>query len=390
MPPLQGLRYSFDYASSIIMSSASWRIYSKMEVNMLNIIAPFGDWWLLLQFHTLFRVEAWGLHPIFAPFMLVHRDLSQLPHFHNAVVTIGTFDGVHAGHRKIIEQLKREAEKVEGETIIITFHPHPRRIVHEGQTAVPILTTLPEKIALLQSLDINHLVVIPFDASFSNQTADEYIQHFLWEKFHPHTVIIGYDHKFGKGRKGDYHLLEDYGKELGFEVKEIPEHVLNEITISSTRIREALLKSDIITANEFLSYNYFFEGLVVMGNRLGRTIGYPTANLKIEDKEKLIPGNGVYAVEAELVDNALSVVSEQSDHSLHGMMNIGMRPTVNGTKRTIEVNLFDFNKDVYGKILRVFIKHYLRGEVKFSGLEALKAQLAQDKMQSVELLNNKR
>jgi riboflavin kinase/FMN adenylyltransferase len=318
--------------------------------------------------------------------MLVHRDLSQLPYFRNAVVTIGTFDGVHSGHRKIIEQLKREAVKVGGETIIITFHPHPRRIVHEGQTAVPILTTLPEKIALLQSLDIDHLVVIPFDAAFSNQTAEEYIQHFLWEKFYPHTVIIGYDHKFGKERKGDYHLLEDYGKQLGFEVKEIPEHVLNEVTISSTRIREALLKSDIATANQFLSYDYFFEGFIVMGNQVGRTIGYPTANLELEDKEKLIPGNGVYAIEAELVINETSILNERSSHSLYGMMNIGMRPTVNGTKRTIEVNLFDFNKDIYGQTLRVFIRNYLRGEVKFSSLDALKAQLAQDKIQSMELL----
>src|SRR3954468_8801352 len=293
--------------------------------------------------------------------MLVHRDLSNLPLFHNAVVTIGTFDGVHAGHRKIIEQLKQEAAKVSGETIIITFHPHPRRVVHEGQSAVPILTTLPEKIALLQSLQIDNLVVIPFDAAFSSQTAEEYIQNFLWEKFHPHTVIIGYDHKFGKGRKGDYHLLEEYGRQLSFEVKEIPEHVLNEVTISSTRIREALLKSDIATANQFLSYNYFFEGLIIMGNQLGRTIGYPTANLEIEDPEKLIPGNGVYAVEAELISNESLIINERSSHSIHGMMNIGMRPTVNGTRRTVEVNLFDFNKDIYGQPLRVFIKHYLRG-----------------------------
>ena len=326
--------------------------------------------------------------------MLVHRDLSHLPLFRNAVITIGTFDGVHAGHRKIIEQLEREAKKVNGETVIITFHPHPRRIVREGQLAVPILTTLPEKIALLQSLYVDHLVVIPFDATFSNQSANEYIQHFLWEKFHPHTVIIGYDHKFGKGRCGDYHLLEQYGKELGFEVKEIPEHVLNEVTISSTRIREALLKSDVATANQFLSYPYFFEGLIVMGNQLGRTIGYPTANLEIEDKEKLIPGNGVYAVEVEIVgsgfvNSELSMGNEEkSTHFLKGMMNIGIRPTVDGTKRTIEVNLFHFNKDLYGQILRVFIKHYLRGEVKFNGLDALKTQLAQDKINALELLNN--
>lgn len=313
-----------------------------------------------------------------------------MPHFHNAVVTIGTFDGVHVGHRKIIEQLKSEAARVNGETVIITFHPHPRKIVREGQLAVPILTTLPEKIALLQSLHIDHVVVIPFDAAFSNQTAEEYIENFLWEKFHPHTVIIGYDHKFGKGRSGDYHLLEMYGKQLGFEVKEIPEQVLNEVIISSTRIREALLKSDVATANKFLSYDYFFEGFVVMGNQLGRTIGYPTANLEITDREKLIPGNGVYAVEAEIANTELSAVNEDGKQLLQGMMNIGMRPTVDGTKRTMEVNLFNFDKDVYGKTLRVFFKHYLRGEVKFSGLDALKNQLAQDKLQAVELLNTKK
>jgi riboflavin kinase/FMN adenylyltransferase len=228
----------------------------------------------------------------------------------------------------------------------------------------------------------------------SNQTAEEYIQHFLWEKFHPHTVIIGYDHKFGKGRQGDYHLLESYASQLGFEVKEIPEHVLNEVIISSTRIRGALLKSDVATANKFLSYSYFFEGLVTMGNRLGRTIGYPTANLEIEDKEKLIPANGVYAVEAQLVSSEWLKVSGGQignspfpiPHSLKGMMNIGIRPTVNGTKRTIEVNLFDFDKDIYGQTLRVFIKHYLRGEVKFNGLDALKAQLAKDKAEALKLL----
>lgn len=325
--------------------------------------------------------------------MLVHKDLSNLPRFRNAVVTIGTFDGVHAGHRKIIEQLKREAEQIGGETIIITFHPHPRKIVHEGQSAVPILTTLAEKIALLQSLQIDHLVVIPFDAAFSNQTAEEYIQNFLWEKFHPHTVIIGYDHKFGKGRQGDYHLLEDYGKQLHFEVKEIPEQVLNEVIISSTRIREALLKSDVATANKFLSYHYFFEGVIIMGNQLGRTIGYPTANLEIADKEKLIPGNGVYAVEAEIVKSEVLIAEEANSnspratrHLLKGMMNIGVRPTVNGTKRTIEVNLFDFNEDIYDQTLRVSVKYYLRGETKFSALEALKTQLAQDKIQALKLL----
>ena len=328
-------------------------------------------------------------------FMLVHRDLSHLPQFHNAVVTIGTFDGVHAGHRKIIEQLKEEATQIEGETIIITFHPHPRKIVREGQMAVPILTTLLEKISLLESLHIDHLVVIPFNEAFANQSAEEYIQNFLFEKFHPHTIIIGYDHKFGKGRSGDYHLLEQYGETLGFIVKEIPEQILNEVIISSTKIREALLKSDVATANQFLTYSYFFEGFVVRGNQLGRTIGYPTANLEIEDKEKLVPGNGIYAVKVGIQSSFLSQqiadVLPQTKNSetqiLQGMMSIGLNPTVNGSKRTIEVNIFDFNEDIYGKTISVHVKYYLRAEEKFSGLNALQEQLAKDKETSLSIFN---
>ncbi len=341
-------------------------------------------------------VRRWCPARIFVMNMLVHRDLSSLPRFRHAVVTIGTFDGVHAGHRKIIEQLKEEAAQINGETIIITFHPHPRKVVREGQLAVPILTTLPEKIFLVRSLGIDHLVVIPFDEAFANQTAEAYIRNFLVEKFHPHTIIIGYDHKFGKGRQGDYHLLEQYGETLHFSVKEIPEHVLNEIAISSTRIREALLRSNIDIANQCLDYPFFFEALVVKGDQRGRTIGYPTANLEIEDKEKIIPGNGVYAVEVSVFNDPASAINGQLPNGtansgiLQGMMNIGVRPTVDGTRRTIEVNLFDFNEDIYGKTLRVSVRYFLRGEIKFSGLDALKAQLANDKEAALALLNKNR
>ena len=305
--------------------------------------------------------------------MQVHTHIDQLPVFRNAVVTIGTFDGVHTGHQQIIAQLKEEAHAIGGETVIITFHPHPRKIV--THTAVFILSTLKEKIELLRQKGVDHLVVVPFDERFANQSAQEYVEHFLFEKFHPHTVIIGYDHRFGHGRQGDYHLLEDFGKSLGFLVKEIPEHVLNNITVSSTKIREALLNSDVETANNYLGYDYFFEGIVIEGNKLGRTLGYPTANLQIEIPEKLIPGNGVYAVIASV------------NHSTYkAMMNIGFRPTVDGKKRMIEVNLFDFNQDLYGKALRVYIKKYLRGEVKFNGLEELKNQLAIDKESALRVL----
>ncbi|MBN9297112.1 MAG: bifunctional riboflavin kinase/FAD synthetase [Filimonas sp.] len=309
--------------------------------------------------------------------MLVHRDIAHLPVFKNAVITIGTFDGVHTGHQQILAQLKEEARAIDGETVIITFHPHPRLVVSHGANAVQLLTTLEEKIALLEAAGIDHLVVTPFNEAFAEQSAEAYVHDFLVAKFHPHTVIIGYDHKFGKNRQGDYHLLEQKGAELGFAVKEIPGHVLNEAAISSTRIREALLQNDIETANKCLGHTYFFDGLIVEGNKLGRTIGYPTANLQMAEG-KLIPGNGVYAVEAILTD--------EPGIRLKGMMNIGVRPTVDGTKRTVEVNIFDFDRDIYGKTLRVFIKKYLRGEQKFSGLDGLKAQLAEDKKNAAENL----
>jgi riboflavin kinase / FMN adenylyltransferase len=301
----------------------------------------------------------------------VHRDLEYLPQFTNAVITIGTFDGVHLGHQQIIKQLKEEAEQIHGETVIITFHPHPRKIIAQGKSEVKILSTLNEKIELLDKLGVDHLVVVLFNSSFSNQTAEEYIENFIVKKFHPHTIIIGYDHRFGKGRSGDYHLLEDFGLKFNYKVKEIPEHVLNHVTISSTKVREALLHSHVDKANNLLGYPYFFEGTVIQGNKLGRTIGYPTANIQIEDEEKLVPGNGVYAVEVK-IDTAPDVFK--------GMMNIGTRPTVAGKNRTIEVNIFDFDEDIYGSIMRVYVKYYLRPEVKFNGLDELKTQLAQDKI----------
>lgn len=283
------------------------------------------------------------------------------------------------GHQQIIKLLKREAEDIEGETVIITFYPHPRKIVTHGKSDVKTLNTLQEKIELLDQKGVDHLIVVAFNDDFANQTAEEYIANFLVKKLHPHTIIIGYDHRFGKNRLGDYHLLEKLGEKFNYRVKEIPEHVLDHVTISSTKIREALLKNDINTANTFLGYAYFFEGKVVEGNKLGRTIGYPTANLVIEDQEKLVPGNGVYAVTLTIRENKTV---------LKGMMNIGLRPTVDGTKRTIEVNIFDFDEDIYGQYMRVSIHSYLRGEVKFKGLDELKEQLAKDKVNAQQQLKD--
>ncbi|MDB5191977.1 MAG: bifunctional riboflavin kinase/FAD synthetase [Segetibacter sp.] len=306
----------------------------------------------------------------------VHRDLDNLPAFKNAVLTIGTFDGVHVGHQKIIDQLKEEALLINGETVIITFHPHPRKVV-KHKTEIRILNSLDEKIELLNNQGLHHLVVVPFTEAFSNLTAEAYIDNFLVSKFSPKTIIIGYDHKFGKDRKGDYHLLEDMANKYKYHVKEIPEHVINQITISSTKIREALLHNDLHTANKYLGYSYFFEGLVIEGNKLGRSIGYPTANLFIENEEKLIPGNGVYAVEVVVGNDTRT-----------GMMNIGIRPTINGISRTIEINVFDFDKDIYGNKMRVYLKHFLRAEEKFSGIDELKNQLAQDKLNALSKLSS--
>ncbi len=311
--------------------------------------------------------------------MQVHSNLESLPSFRNAIITIGTFDGVHLGHQQIISQLKEEAHNQNGESIIITFHPHPRKIVSSVPGDIKLLTTLEEKIQLLTQAGIDHLIVVPFDNKFSNQSADEYVTDFLYRNFTPHTLIIGYDHRFGKGRKGDYHLLEKYGEELGFIVKEIPEHILNEVTVSSTRIRTALLEHNIDTANKFLGYNYFFEGTVVEGNKIGRTIGYPTANLHIESEEKLIPADGIYSVTVA-IDNGQWATDKK------GMMYIGNRPVVEGKHRTIEVNIFDFDEDIYGSILKVKMHNYLRGDVPLHGLDELKAQLAKDKQDCLQLL----
>ncbi len=307
----------------------------------------------------------------------IHRNIHALPHFRNAVVTTGTFDGVHTGHWQIIKQLKEEAAKLNGETVIITFYPHPRKVISQDGK-IQLLNTQQEKIQLLREKGIDHLVIVPFTTTFSEQTPEDYISRFLVACIKSHCIIIGYDHRFGKDRKGDFNMLEAYGQKLGFLVKEIPEKVLNEITVSSTRIRNALLTGELDTANKLLGYDYSFEAVVVEGNQLGRKIGYPTANLSIIDKDKLVPADGVYAVTAEL-----------EGRMLKGMMSIGVRPTIDDSgKRTIEVNIFDFNENIYNATLRVYLKSYLRPELKLDGLDALTAQLAEDKVNTLKVLKD--
>lgn len=307
--------------------------------------------------------------------MQIHRDINNLPAFKNAVITIGTFDGVHLGHHQIIDSLKDEAAKANGESVIITFHPHPRKVVSSIITGVRLINTLAERIELLEKTGIDHLVIVPFTEYFANQEADAYISDFLVEKFKPHTIIIGYDHRFGKERSGDYKMMEDKAVVYNYQLKEIPEHILNALKVSSTNIRNAILHSNIEEANNFLGYDFFFEGEVFHGDKIGREIGYPTANLKSTDEEKIVLGDGIYAV--------YCVVEGKT---YKGMMSIGFRPTVNGRVRVTEVNIFDFDKQIYGETIRVIVKKYLRAEVKFKGLEELKMALHKDKEDSLKYL----
>ena len=302
--------------------------------------------------------------------MLVYRNTELLPLFRNAVLTIGTFDGVHTGHQQVIAQMKKRAAEVNGETVIITFDPHPRTVV-KAEAGIQLINSLDEKIELLSEKGIDHLVVIPFTEKFAQMSAQDYIGEFLIRYFKPHTLIIGYDHHFGKSRSGNFELLKQQSGVYKYELQEIPAHILNSISVSSTRIREAIGAGDTEQANQLLGYQYFFSGEVKHGDKIGRTIGYPTANLEIKEKYKLVPGDGIYAVDA--------IISDETEKLYHGMMSIGFRPTVGGTDRKIEVNIFDFERMIYGKFVRVYVKKFLRPELKFSGLEELKEQLALDR-----------
>lgn len=306
--------------------------------------------------------------------MQVHRSIDNLPAFSNAVITIGTFDGVHEGHKKIIDALIREARSVQGEAIIITFHPHPRKIVNPNEH-LQLINTLEEKIRLLQKTGIDHLVIVPFNEQFRSQSAQEYIENFLIQKFLPHTIIIGYDHHFGKGRQGNFMLLAEKADTYNYRLLEIPKYILQEVAVSSTRIRNALLQADVTAANKLLGYDFFFEGVVIEGDKLGRKLGYPTANLEYTDSDKIHLAHGVYAVYAE-------VGGEQ----YKGMLSIGNRPTLQNSNERVEVNIFDFDKEIYGQTVKVTVKKYLRGQEKYSSLDELKNQLALDKENSLTAL----
>ena len=307
--------------------------------------------------------------------MQVHRDIDNLPHFRNAVITIGTFDGVHNGHQKILSAIRERAAAVNGEAVVITFHPHPRKIV-TPDTSLQLINTLEEKTELLRQQGIDHLVVVPFTPAFAGQSPEAYISDFLIDRFHPHTIAIGYDHHFGKDRKGNYRLLEQQASRFRYQLIEIPQHVLHEIAVSSTKIREAILKSDVETANELLGYSFFFSGKVVAGDQIGRQLGYPTANLELTNEDKIRLGHGVYAVQV-LLGNAVK----------KGMLSIGNRPTLNQSAEKTEVHIFDFNEEIYGRELVIQVQAFLRPQEKYEGLEALKKQLAEDRKESLKRLS---
>jgi len=301
--------------------------------------------------------------------MKIFRSLEQLPRFRNPVLTIGSFDGVHAGHQKILESVQELARAQGGESVVISFHPHPRLVVYPQARDLHLLSTTEEKILLLERYGVDNVVIVPFTVEFSRLTPDEYIVQFLVGKFHPRCVVIGYDHRFGLNRQGDINFLRWYGKELGFEVVEIPKQEVDAIAISSTKIREALLRGDVEQALRMLNHPYLLIGRVVPGNGIGKTLGFPTANLQVSDPHKLIPAEGIYAVRAHF-----------EGQPYQGMLYIGRRPTLNQhPEKVIEVHLFDFDQNIYGEELQVEFLHFLRRDASFANLEQLAAQLARDR-----------
>lgn len=307
--------------------------------------------------------------------MKVYQGLEQFNKLSYAVVTSGTFDGVHMGHQKILARLEEVRQASAGESVVLTFWPHPRLIVEKDGKELRLLTTIDEKINLLAQSGVNHLVIIPFTKEFSRLTSDEFVSQILVRKIGTKKLVIGYDHRFGRNREGSFEYLVQHAANYGFQVEEIPPQDVEHVTVSSTRIRKALLEGNLSVANEYLGRFYSLSGVVVRGNQLGRTIGYPTANIRVQDDYKLIPEDSVYAIRVGWRDQ------------LHrGMLNIGMRPTVNGTLRTVETHIFDFNEDIYDEVLTLYLVEKIRTEQKFSGLDALKAQLRHDEQTARRLL----
>lgn len=315
----------------------------------------------------------------FCTAMKVFNDLNNLPHFKKAVVTIGSFDGVHRGHQKIIEKLNDLARTIGGESIIITFHPHPRLVVYPDEKSLQLITTIEEKIQLFETYGVGNVVVIPFTKEFSRQSPDEYIRKFLLGKFDPAYIVIGYDHRFGLNRQGNINYLKSHAKQQGFEVVEIEKQQVEYNAVSSTKIRLALEKGDVPTASRLLNHPFSLTGTVVHGQKIGEGLGFPTANIEVSQKHKLIPPYGIYAV----------FVTHQK-RRYGGMLYIGNRPTLDHfNNQTIEVHIFDFNKNIYGDKLKIELVAYIRDDARFENLDELKTQLAEDEKIAALILQEK-
>nr|WP_299382767.1 bifunctional riboflavin kinase/FAD synthetase [Allomuricauda sp.] len=294
--------------------------------------------------------------------------------FHTAV-TIGTFDGVHIGHGKILERLINSAKGAGLKSTLLTFFPHPRMVLQKD-TDIKLLNTLEEKVKILDAIGLDYLIVHPFTKDFSRLSATEFVRDILVNSLGTKKIIIGYDHRFGRNRNANIHDLTSFGNTLDFEVEEIPAQEINDVSVSSTKIRNALLEGDIVTANSYLDYNYMLTGTIKKGKGLGRQFGFPTANLEIAEDYKLVPKNGVYVVKSEL-----------GGQSYFGMMNIGYNPTVSGNEKSIEVNFFEFDGNLYGEKIQVDLLHRIRDEHKFDSVQELQAQLAKDKATSLTLIS---
>ncbi|MCX2584869.1 bifunctional riboflavin kinase/FAD synthetase [Pedobacter sp. MR22-3] len=321
--------------------------------------------------------------------MKIYHNLSEFTRLSNAIVTIGTFDGVHYGHQKIIKQLVAKAKADHGESVILTFFPHPRLIIDPENQDLKMINTINEKAEILKSLGVDHLIITPFTRDFSNQLPDDYIKDTLVNNIGTKHIIIGYDHRFGKDRTGNLADLKAAGIHFGFTVEEIMEQDIHDVAVSSTKIRQALLAGDVGLASDYLGYAFSIFGRVIKGDKIGRTIGFPTANIFVEETYKLIPGDGIYAVTVEMdvrIQKSGVNASAPQPSTLNlqpstfkGMAYIGQRPTINGMTRNIEVNIFDFNQEIYGQDIKMNFLKFLRHDVKFTGLEALKVQLQKDK-----------
>ena len=307
--------------------------------------------------------------------MKIYHGIDDFAQLQYAVVTSGTFDGVHVGHQKIFSRLREIASRNFGETVVLTFWPHPRLVLHPEDESLKLLNTFEEKADLLKDQGIQHLIRIPFTKEFSQLTSEQFIQEILVKTIGTRKLVIGYDHHFGKNREGSFEQLQLNAPRYGFDVEEIPRQEVDHVGVSSTKIRKALEEGDIETANHCLGQPYRLTGRVVSGDRIGHSLGFPTANIEIDTKYKLIPADGIYAV---------TVRHEHRQYG--GMLYIGYRPTIHGTTRNIEVNIFEFNQDIYGESLTVHFHKLLRGDRRFNGLEEMKAQLQIDKEQALAVL----